>query len=152
VDAAISNRLAERLSQMSLRSNECENGEKILIDRNGRFMTRDDASAAMIEISMKAKVAGVLMKDCRDTAVVRLTEAGCTPFEIASITGHSLKTVTTILRHYFVPTATIADNAIAKLNRQNRKIVSRETAKSSHVLGPFKGEQNDPFEFSKKIW
>jgi integrase len=120
VDAPISNRLAECLSQMSLRSKERENTEKIFIGRNGRVMTRDDASAAMIEISAKAKVVGVLMKDCRDTAVVRLAEAGCTPFEIASITGHSLKTVTTILRHYFVPTATIADNAIAKLNRQNR--------------------------------
>jgi integrase len=79
-------------------------------------LTRDRGCRLMAEIAAATSIDNVLMKDCRDTAVARLAEAGCTPFEIASITGHSLKTVTTILRHYFTPTASIADNAIDKLN------------------------------------
>ncbi|ACK85028.1 integrase family protein [Methylorubrum extorquens CM4] len=45
----------------------------------------------------------------RGTAVTIPSEAGCSPQPIASITGHSLKTVTVILDHHLARTKALAD-------------------------------------------
>jgi hypothetical protein len=47
----------------------------------------------------------------RHTAITRLAEAGCGPELIASISGHSLKTVHQILERYMVRTAEMAETA-----------------------------------------
>jgi hypothetical protein len=44
-----------------------------------------------------------------------LSEAGCTPQEIATITGHTLKSVAQILEHYLARTKPLAEAAIIKL-------------------------------------
>lgn len=50
--------------------------------------------------------------DLRETAVTMLSEAGCNPQQIATITGHSLKMVTVILNCYLARTRALADQAI----------------------------------------
>jgi integrase len=55
--------------------------------------------------------------DLRGTAVTLLSEAGSTPQQIATITGHSLKTVTRILDRYLARTRGLAEEAI--LNFEN---------------------------------
>jgi hypothetical protein len=52
--------------------------------------------------------------DLRGTAVTLLAEAGCTIPEIVSITGHTLKSATTILEKYMARTRTLSDAAILK--------------------------------------
>ncbi len=52
--------------------------------------------------------------DLRGTAITLLSEAGCTPQEIATITGHSLKYVQAILDKYLARTKGLARRAIAK--------------------------------------
>lgn len=54
-------------------------------------------------------------QDLRDTAVTWLANAGATEIEIAAVTGHSLKSVSTILKHYLARTEEQARNASAKL-------------------------------------
>lgn len=54
--------------------------------------------------------------DIRGTAVTRLAEVGCSNPEIATITGHSLKDVETILEHYMARTKKMANSAIRKIN------------------------------------
>ena len=54
-------------------------------------------------------------QDLRDTAVTWLALAGCDMAEIASITGHSLKTVQDVLKHYLGMHPELARSAIAKL-------------------------------------
>lgn len=54
-------------------------------------------------------------RDLRDTAVTWLARAGCTIPEICSITGHSLASATTILKHYLADHPELADSAIAKM-------------------------------------
>ena len=54
-------------------------------------------------------------QDLRDTAVTWLALAGCDLAEIASITGHSLKTVQDVLKHYLGMHPELARSAIAKL-------------------------------------
>lgn len=53
--------------------------------------------------------------DLRDTAVTRLALAGCTVIEIAAITGHSLESIYSILKHYLEINEAHADAAIEKL-------------------------------------
>jgi integrase len=65
----------------------------------------------------KTGIAGVTFHDLRGTAVTRLSEAGCIVQEIATITGHSLRDVASILDRYSARTEKLAKAAIAKLER-----------------------------------
>lgn len=65
----------------------------------------------------KAKIRDRTFHDLRGTAVTRLSEAGCTPQEIAAITGHALRSVTAILEKYCARTDKLTIAAIAKLER-----------------------------------
>jgi integrase len=63
------------------------------------------------------KAAGITdlhFHDLRGTAVTMLAEAGCSVPEIAAITGHSLKSVDTILEKYLSRTESLAKSAMAK--------------------------------------
>jgi integrase len=72
--------------------------------------------------SDKAGIEGLTFHDCKGSAVTRLFEAGATVPEIASITGHSLRDVESILdAHYFGRTTTLAKSAIAKLEQAATK-------------------------------
>jgi integrase len=62
-----------------------------------------------------ASVADFTFADLRDTAVTWYARAGATIPEIASITGHSLASIYTILKHYLALDAELADNAVRKL-------------------------------------
>jgi len=63
-------------------------------------------------------------QDLRDTAVTRLALAGCSKFEIAAITGHSLQSIDDILKHYLGMHPELGRSAIGKLvawmGRQSR--------------------------------
>ncbi len=58
--------------------------------------------------------------DLRGTAVTLLSEAGCTPQQIATITGHSLKTVARILERYLARTRGLAEQAIFNFENSPR--------------------------------
>jgi integrase len=69
---------------------------------------RDIANAAGISPSKQ-------FMDLRRSSVVRLSLAGCSPQLISSITGHSIRTVTEILKIYNPPTKEQAVLAVSKL-------------------------------------
>ncbi|KAA0122054.1 integrase [Methylobacterium sp. P1-11] len=58
--------------------------------------------------------------DLRGTAVTMLSEAGCTPQEIAAITGHTVASVNRIIEVYLARTKDLARGAIVKLNAHRR--------------------------------
>lgn len=58
--------------------------------------------------------------DLRGTAVTMLSEAKCSPQEIATITGHSLKTVHVILERYLARTRGLAEQAIFNFENSPR--------------------------------
>ena len=63
--------------------------------------------------SKAAGISELHFHDLRGTAITMLAEAGCTTAQIASITGHSLKTVATILDRYLARTKVLAGEAVA---------------------------------------
>ena len=58
--------------------------------------------------------------DLRGTTVTLLSVAGCTPQQIATITGHSLRTVSQILERYLARTKDLADQAILNFENSTR--------------------------------
>ena len=67
---------------------------------------------------MAAEVSGVTFHDLRGTAVLRLFLAGGTEAEIATITGHSLRDVRSILdSHYFCREPALEDRCVLGVSR-----------------------------------
>lgn len=64
--------------------------------------------------------------DLRGTTVTLLAEAGCTVPEIASITGHSLKTVYSILEKYLSRTKGLTTKAIANFEKSAHTKFARD--------------------------
>jgi hypothetical protein len=52
--------------------------------------------------------------------VTLLSEAGCTLQQIATISGHSLRTVSAIVERYLARTAALAEQAIVNLENSPR--------------------------------
>ena len=91
----------------------------ILTNSDGKPWTSDGFRASWRKACAVAGVVGVTFNDLRGTAVTRLAIAGCTEPEIATITGHSLRDVRSILdSHYLARDPALGDSAIAKLERR----------------------------------
>ncbi len=100
----------------------------ILSTRTGRSFKKRYFSQVWKRVMKKAGLETVTLPDIsapvklhfhdlRGTTVTSLSEAGCTPQQIATITGHSLKTVFQILERYLARTRGLAEQAI--LNFEN---------------------------------
>jgi integrase len=78
------------------------------------------AGLQSVSLSGSDKPVELHFHDLRGTAVTLLSEAGCTPQQIATITGHSLKTVHRILEHYLARTRGLAEQAIFNFENSPR--------------------------------
>lgn len=86
----------------------------ILNTKTGRPWTARYFKGQWEDASKAAGIIDLHFHDLRGTAVTMLAEAGCSVPEIASITGHTLKSVHGILERYLARTATLATAAIEK--------------------------------------
>ncbi len=90
----------------------------ILVNTDGKPWTADGFRVSWAKACRKAEIDGVTFHDLRGTAVTRLALAGATEAEIATVTGHSLRDVKTILdSHYLMRDPALAESAIKKLER-----------------------------------
>jgi integrase len=90
----------------------------ILTNKAGRSWTSHGFQASWCMAARKAGIVGLTFHDLRGTAVTRLAIVGCTEAEIATITGHSLRDVRSILyAHYLARDPALAESAIRKLER-----------------------------------
>ena len=88
----------------------------ILLNSDRRPWTPDGFRASWGKACDKAGIVELTFNDLRGTAVTRLALAGCTEAEIATITGHSLRDVRSILdTHYLHRDVEMARSAITKL-------------------------------------
>jgi integrase len=77
----------------------------ILTNSEGKPWTSDGFRASWGKACKRAGVVGLTFHDLRGTAVTRLAIAGCTEAEIATITGHSLRDVRSILDAQLAPSS-----------------------------------------------
>jgi integrase len=95
----------------------------VLVNTDGKPWTPDGFRASWGKACKKAGIVGVTFHDIRGTAVTRLALAGATEAEIATITGHSLRDVKTILDfHYLSRDPALAESAIKKLERGTKNV------------------------------
>jgi integrase len=80
--------------------------------------------------------------DLRGTAVTLLSEAGCTPQQIATITGHSLKTVHRILERYLARTRGLAEQAIFNFENSPRTKFANQLQTSTAATSSKKGKHD----------
>lgn len=93
--------------------------ETILVTMRGTAWTSDGFRTSWRKGCEKAGVAGLTFHDLRGTVVTRLAIAGASVPQIATITGHSLKDVETILdAHYLLRDGAMARTAIELLEMQ----------------------------------
>lgn len=128
VSIPIANTLAAEIALIPKR------GPIMLTSSDHRPWTSDGFSASWRKACKFARIEGVTFHDIRGTAVTKLAESGCTVPEIATITGHSVSDVDSILdSHYLSRSDALADNAIKRLERKERrtKTVNRGVNRSS---------------------
>lgn len=93
----------------------------ILTTEAGSSWTESGFRASWRKACAKAGVVGVTFHDLRGTAVTRLSEAGCTVQEIATLTGHSLKDAGAIIdNHYLSRGVGLAKMAMKKLEARTK--------------------------------
>lgn len=93
-------------------------GPIILTSTDKRPWTPDGFRASWRKACDKAGIVGVTFNDLRGTAVTRLALVGCSEAEIATVTGHSLRDVRSILdAHYLHRDPALGESAISKLER-----------------------------------
>src|SRR6516164_3951192 len=90
----------------------------ILVKRDGKPWTSAGFQTSWCRACKRVGLIGLTYHDLRGTAVTRLAIAGATEAEIATITGHSLRSVRAILdAHYLARDPALAESAIRKLER-----------------------------------
>ena len=99
---------------------------KILTTQAGLPWTPDGFRASWGKAALKAGIRGLTVHDLRGTAAPRQALAGCTVPEIATITGHSVRDVQSILdANYLHRDVDLAESAVRKLEARFRKTRAR---------------------------
>lgn len=95
--------------------------DTILANSAGRPWTSDGFRTSWGKACRAAGIVGLTFHDIRGTAVSRLALAGCTEAEIATLTGHALTNVRSILdSHYLNRDPALAIAAIRKLETRTK--------------------------------
>lgn len=103
----------------------------ILTNGDGVPWTADGFRSSWRKAVLKAKIEGLTFHDIRGTAVTRLFVAQCTEAEVATITGHTLAEVKSILDStYLSRDYAMAEEAIAKLETRTEN--AKRASKRAH--------------------
>jgi integrase len=93
----------------------------ILVNSDGRPWTADGFRSSWRKACRSVGIVGVTFNDLRGTAVTRLALAGATEAEIATVTGHTLGDVRSILdANYLHRDPALAEAAIRKLESRTK--------------------------------
>ena len=92
----------------------------ILTTKTGKPFKKRYFASQWSSATNAAEIEDLHFNDLRGTAVTLLSEAGNTVQQVASVTGHSLKTVTSILEKYLARTRGLSDAAIFNFENSPR--------------------------------
>jgi integrase len=103
-----------------------------------------DAGLEKVTLPALDEPVSLHMHDVRGTAVTMLSEAGSSSQAIATITGHSLKTVHAILERYLARTRSLAEQAIFNFENSPRTEFANRLQTAPPVQNARKGKRNEP--------
>ncbi len=69
----------------------------------------------------RVEMGALKLMQLRHTAVTRMAEAGCSTPEISGVTGHTVKSIDTIIERYMVRTTKMARRAFARRLERERE-------------------------------
>jgi integrase len=100
-------------------------GPLIFMTKSGRAWQKRYVARQFDDARVKASkrvpgIADLHFHDTRGTAITMLAEAGASVPEIAAITGHSYRTINSILEKYLPRTRHLAETAMSKLENSGR--------------------------------
>lgn len=132
---AVTVRVGQPLREMFARARK--RGPLILTNQRGQPWTSDGFRTSWRKLCARAGVIGLTFHDLRGSAVTRLAMAGASVPEIAGVTGHSPTDVAAIIdRHYFGERTALAEAAILKLEKSERRTkVSNRSSNRSRTTG-----------------
>ena len=116
----------------------------VLTSRTGAPFRKRYFAKLWSDASRAACVEHLHFHDLRGTAVTMLSEAGCTPHQVAAITGHSLKSVEGILGKYLARTRGLAEQAIFQFENSPRTKFANQlqTGSNDEQKGKANGDKN----------
>lgn len=118
VDIPVTQSLKDRLSMIPT-------DQELLVfnEKTGKPWTNDNFIKVFRDMANKSGLPDHWFMELRHSCVYQLNRAGCTPNQIASITGHSLKTILEMLQNHYleIRDATVASEAINKLENMRGK-------------------------------
>ncbi len=117
-------------------------GPLILTTKTGQSFKKRYFARLWEKATADARLEDLHFHDLRGTAVTLLSEADCKPQQIATITGHSLKTVSTILDKYLARTRALADQAIFNWENSPRTEFANRLQTGSPEPPPPKGKSH----------
>jgi integrase len=97
-------------------------GVFIVTHGDGRPVRAQWITDQFLEIRRKCGLERVQGRDLRRTAIVFMAEAGCTEYQIAAISGHSIEATRKILETYLVRTLPMGRAAIKKWEENENKV------------------------------
>lgn len=103
-------------------------GTTVLTTPTGKRWDRHNFSDGFRKICIELGIVGKHFHDLRGTAITRFAELGLTAEQIASVTGQSLKTITTILEKYMARTAKMARTVIQRVDESRNVASDQKTA------------------------
>jgi integrase len=90
----------------------------------------------------EARLSDLHFHDLRGTAITMLSEAGNTPQQIASVTGHTIGTVHTIIEKYLARTRHLSDAAILNFENSPRTKFANQLQTSAPAAISIKGKND----------
>jgi integrase len=114
--------------------------DHVLLNSADQPWTSDGFRASWRKACVAAGIVGLTFHDLRGTAVTRLAVNGCTEAEIASITGHKLGNVRSILDAHLHRDQALAETAIHKLDKGTNSQTASQTVPKCSPAKSLKSE------------
>ena len=112
----------------------------ILTTKSGQPFKKRYFARLWEKATIDAGLSELHFHDLRGTAITMLSEAGNTPQQVASVTGHSVRTVHAIIENYLARTRHLSDAAILNFeNSERTKFANQLQTSTTAVL---RGKRN----------
>ena len=114
----------------------------ILTTKTGRSFKKRYFGELWERSTIDAELCDLHFHDLRGTAITMLSEAGNTPQQIAAVTGHSIRTVHTIIEKYLARTRHLSDAAILNFENSERTKFANQLQTGTAAASSEKGKRN----------